>query len=193
MLSEQKQYILMQRWKRFQILSIGFSVPLVGLKYSEISGFNCYFLACFCIYHYPCLEFPPSCSSLMWIWSCLLSPRRAAGSGRNHSGLRVREIMRILPLNMTLGGSLDFFESQFLFLLLLPKVPQYIVVYSSCRSFWLWHVGCRLSMAWWAVRCMHPGSQPAKPWAGSGAHEINHLATGPAPESPFFNLKTKPP
>ena len=35
----------------------------------------------------------------------------------------------------------------FFLLLLLPKAPQYTVVYSSCRSFWLCYVGCRLSMA----------------------------------------------
>ena len=35
----------------------------------------------------------------------------------------------------------------FLLLLLLPKAPQYIVVYSSCRSFWLCYVGWYLSMA----------------------------------------------
>ena len=34
-----------------------------------------------------------------------------------------------------------------LLLLLLCKAPQYIVVYSSCRSFWLCYVGRRLSMA----------------------------------------------
>ena len=33
------------------------------------------------------------------------------------------------------------------FFILLPKAPQYIVVYSSCRSFWLCYVGCHLSMA----------------------------------------------
>ena len=48
---------------------------------------------------------------------------------------------------------------------LLPEVPQYIVVYSSCRSFWFCYVGCHLSMAWWAVLGPHPGSKPAKPWA----------------------------
>ena len=34
----------------------------------------------------------------------------------------------------------------FFFLFLLPRVPQYIAVYSSCRSFWLWHVGCHLGI-----------------------------------------------
>ena len=51
-----------------------------------------------------------------------------------------------------------------LFFLLLPKAPQYIVVYSSCRSFWLSYVGRHLSMTWWVVPHPHPGSEPAKPW-----------------------------
>ena len=37
--------------------------------------------------------------------------------------------------------------SSFFFIFLLPKAPQYIVVYSSCRSFWLCYVGCRLNTA----------------------------------------------
>ena len=50
-------------------------------------------------------------------------------------------------------------------LLLLPKTPKYIVVYSSCRSFWLCYVGHHLSMAWWAVLGLCPASEPVKPWA----------------------------
>ena len=42
---------------------------------------------------------------------------------------------------------LGFFVLRFYFFLFLPKAPWYTVVYSSCRSFWLWHVGRRLSMA----------------------------------------------
>ena len=58
----------------------------------------------------------------------------------------------------------SFFLSFFL-LLILPKAPQYIVVYSGCRFFWLCYVGCCLSMAWWVVPCPYLGSEPAKPWA----------------------------
>ena len=47
----------------------------------------------------------------------------------------------------------------------LHRAPQYIVVYSSCRSFWLCYVGHRLSTAWWAVLGLCPGSKPMKPWA----------------------------
>ena len=31
-------------------------------------------------------------------------------------------------------------------------------------------MGCRLSMAWWAVPCLYPGSEPAKPWAAKMEH-----------------------
>ena len=56
------------------------------------------------------------------------------------------------------------------FSLLLPKSPQYIVVYSSCECLWLSYVGCCLNMAWWAVPCLCPGSEPAKPWAAEAEH-----------------------
>ena len=46
-----------------------------------------------------------------------------------------------------------------------PQSPQSIVVYSSCRSFWLCCMGRCLSMAWWAVPCLLPGSEWAKLWA----------------------------
>ena len=44
-----------------------------------------------------------------------------------------------------------YWHLSFFLLLLLPKAPQYIAVYSSCRSFRLCYVGCCLSMAWWVV------------------------------------------
>ena len=43
--------------------------------------------------------------------------------------------------------------------------PQSPPVYSSCECLWLCCVGRRLSMAWWAVPCLCPGSEPAKHWA----------------------------
>ena len=49
------------------------------------------------------------------------------------------------------------------FFLLLPKASQYIVVYSSCECLWLYCLGRHLSMAWWAVSCLCPGSEPVKP------------------------------
>ena len=52
--------------------------------------------------------------------------------------------------------------STFFFLLLLSKGPKYIVVYASCRSFWVCYMGYRLSMAWWVVPCPSPGSELAK-------------------------------
>ena len=65
----------------------------------------------------------------------------------------------------------------FFLLLLLPKAHQYVVVYSSCRSFWLCCVGRCLSMAWWAVLCPCPGSEPARPQAAKVEH--TNLTTRP--------------
>ena len=65
----------------------------------------------------------------------------------------------------------------FFFLLLLAKVHQYIVVHSSCRSFWLCYVGRCLSMAWWVVPCPRPGSERVKPWAAKAEH--GNLTTWP--------------
>ena len=67
-----------------------------------------------------------------------------------------------------------------LFFLLLPKPPS-ILVYSSCRSFWLCCKGSHLSTASWAVLGLLPGSEPAKPWATESARQLNHSARGPGP------------
>ena len=80
-------------------------------------------------------------------------------------------------------------QSSFFLLLLLPKAPQYIAVYSSCRSFWLCYVGRSLSMAWWVVPCLCPGSERAKPWATEAEHM--NLTTQPWGRpliSSFLNL-----
>ena len=68
------------------------------------------------------------------------------------------------------------FQSSFFFLLF-PKAPQYTVVYSSCRSFWLCYVGRWLQMAWWVVPRPRQGSEPAKPRATEAEHE--NLITQP--------------
>ena len=70
------------------------------------------------------------------------------------------------------------------FFLLLPKAPQYIVVYSSCGSFWLCYVGCHLSMAQQAVPCPRLGSEPAKRWATKVEHA--NLTTQPRHQAPLF-------
>ena len=72
------------------------------------------------------------------------------------------------------------------FVFLLPKAPHYMVVYSSCECLWLCYVGCCLSMAWWAVPCPHPGSEPTKPWAAKA--ECTNLTTRPraGPSTRFF-------
>ena len=61
--------------------------------------------------------------------------------------------------------------------LLLPKAPQYIVVYSSCRSFWLCCVGHHLRLAWWAIQRLCPGSKLVKPQAAEA--ECANLTTQP--------------
>ena len=60
-------------------------------------------------------------------------------------------------------------------LLLLPKGPQYIVVYSSCECLCLCYVERCLSMAWWAVLGLRPGSERAKP--GAVEAESKNLTT----------------
>ena len=75
-------------------------------------------------------------------------------------------------------------QSSFFFLLLLPKATQHIVVYSSCRSFWLCYLGRHLSMAWWVVPCPCPGSDLAKPWAAEA--ECRNLTTHGAGPCPLF-------
>ena len=83
--------------------------------------------------------------------------------------------------------SLKHFFFFFLLLVLLPKTPQYIVVYSSCRSFWLCCVGRCLSMAWWAMPCSCSGSELAKPRATEA--ECTNLTTQPrGPPQMVFHL-----
>ena len=65
---------------------------------------------------------------------------------------------------LTSVANLPFLFLFFSFFFFSPKPPQYIVVYSSCRSFWLCYVGRRLSMAWWVLG-PHPASELVKPWA----------------------------
>ena len=65
-----------------------------------------------------------------------------------------------------------------------PKAPQYIVVYSSCRTFWLCYVGRCLSMAWWAVLGPCLASEPAKHWAAEVEHA--NLTTGLQGWPPIF-------
>ena len=72
---------------------------------------------------------------------------------------------------------------------LLPKAPQYIVVYSSCERLWLCYVGHNLSMAWWAVLGPCPGSKPAKPWATEAEHA--NLTTRPWGQLPDFLWQSK--
>ena len=75
-------------------------------------------------------------------------------------------------------------QSSFFRLLLLPKVPQYIVVYSSCECLWLCYVGRHLSVAWRAVPRIRT-SETLGRW--SWARELNS-ATEPAPQLSFLNL-----
>ena len=66
---------------------------------------------------------------------------------------------------------------QFSFFFLLPKAPQYTIVYSSCECLCLCYVGRHLSMAWWVVPCLRSGCKPAKPQAAE-AERVN-LTTRP--------------
>ena len=73
-----------------------------------------------------------------------------------------------------------------------PKPPQYIVVYCSCRSFWLCCVGCLLTVALWAVPCLCPGSKRVKPWATKAEH--SNLTTRPQswpPLGTFYQMNTR--
>ena len=55
-------------------------------------------------------------------------------------------------------------------------------------------MGRCLSVVWRAVPCPRPGFEPTKHWAScSGARELNHTATGPAPEGCFFLIAHFPP
>ena len=50
-------------------------------------------------------------------------------------------------------------------------------------------MGCCLSVVWWVVPCPCPVFEPTKHWAAcSGARELNHSATGPAPRVLYFYL-----
>ena len=50
-------------------------------------------------------------------------------------------------------------------------------------------MGRCLSEVWWAAPCPRPGFEPAKLWAAcSGALELNHSATGPAPSGSLLLL-----
>ena len=98
--------------------------------------------------------------------------------------LHVHFFFQRLAPELTSVANLLFF---LFLLLLLPQARQYIVVYSSCECFWLWHVGCHLSMIWWAVPCPRPGSKLAEPWAAQT--ERRNLTTqpwGPPPTCVFF-------
>ena len=81
----------------------------------------------------------------------------------------------------------NIFCQSIFFFLLLPKAPQYIVTYSGCECLWSSYVGRHLSMAWWVVCRFAP-----RIWTNetlgcqSRGHELNHSATGPAPDLVHF-------
>ena len=75
---------------------------------------------------------------------------------------------------------------QSFFVFLPPDAPQYIVVYSSCGSFWLCYMGHHLSTAWWAMPHPHPGSKLAKPWAAKA--ESENLTSGPGGQRPRLEI-----
>ena len=90
---------------------------------------------------------------------------------------------------LKIGPELTSVANLLFVLLLLPKAPRYIVIYSSCRSFWLCYVGHCLSMAWRAVPCPHPWSELVKPWATKAKHA--HLTTRPWGWPRYLLFKTE--
>ena len=66
-------------------------------------------------------------------------------------------------------------QSSFFFLL--PKAPKYIVLCSSCRSFWFAMWDATSTMVWRAVLGPYPGSEQAKSWAAEA--ECVNLTTTP--------------
>ena len=91
---------------------------------------------------------------------------------------------------LKIGPELTSVASLF-FSLLLPKALRYIVVYSSCRSFWLCCVGCCLSMAWWAVLGLRPGSEPAKAQATKEKCVNSTSQPRGQPPNQFFKMPPK--
>ena len=78
----------------------------------------------------------------------------------------------------------------FFFLLLLPKAPQYILVYSSCSS------GCAIwdaATAWLDEQCHVRTRIPMDKTPGhwSGAHKLNHSATGLAPKINPWEMRNR--
>ena len=66
--------------------------------------------------------------------------------------------------------------------------PQYIVAYPSCRSLQFLYVGCRHSMAWWAVCRSVPRIQTSEPQAAEV--ECMNLNTWPLGWHPQILLYT---
>ena len=111
-----------------------------------------------------------------WLRYCLCTHLHSPGCHRffKEWSLFLNIYIYFLRLSPELTSVASLSSSSFFFL---PKAPQYIVVYFSCRSFWLCYVGRHLSMPWWTVPCPRPGSEPAKPWAAEV--ECVNLTTQP--------------
>ena len=120
------------------------------------------------------LRDPRSIQTTLWV-GLLQCTRSSSTAGVENSCSRISRPLFFFSQRLApeLTSVANFF---FLFL---PKAPQYIVVYSSCRSFWFCYVGRHLSMAWLAVLALCPGSEIAKPWAAKVEHEnLNTWAGG---------------
>ena len=129
---------------------------------------------------------------LLWILSEVLYPYIWFTSVLcNLTDLKFPLQLHLLPTETSIGLDRQLFSYSFfkeltseltsianlLFFLLLPKAPQYMVVYTSCRSFCFCYVGLHLSMAWWAVLGPLLGSQPMKSQAAKA--ERMNLTTWP--------------
>ena len=100
------------------------------------------------------------------------------------STLKGRTPWIVTHSQMWMDELLDVF---FFFLLYLPNPPctQLYILVAGPSSCGMWDVGRRLNVAWWAVPCPRPGSEP---WAA--AAELANLTTRPRsrPQKNFLNL-----
>ena len=121
-------------------------LSLIHLRSSYPTTHSKLYIITYHIYTYGGVQRMPLCVYI-YIYSYILQ-------------LRKNYFFKRLAPELTFVANLLFF-----LLLLLPKASQYIVIYSSCECLWLYYVGCSLSMAWWAMPCLCPGSEPGKLWA----------------------------
>ena len=85
-----------------------------------------------------------------------------------------------------MGPELTSIANLPLFFLLSPK-PQCVVVYPSCRSFLIFHVGCRHSTAWWVVHRPMPRIRTNEAQAPEEERRNANLTTWPWDQPHYFS------